>query len=205
MAEEATHPDQYTLGRLYREMFDAHEKSGPNVGYDYAAIMASLKFIEALNQCPPDLTLRNIILNPTARHERNMAVEWLERRLVRALSQLRRSDLLHILARGCEKHPAYRAKQRPRTKCEECALIYATKEQYTRWPYDVDASRKVVLDILHGHQHAAELRWNRRCEHENLSDEAEALAQKILEARATRFERSKEEVAVEPDGSADPA
>jgi len=37
--------------------------------------------------------------------------------------------LLKILATGCTKHPAYKAKQRPRTECLVCKKMYESRQK----------------------------------------------------------------------------
>mgnify|MGYP004112514719 len=36
----------------------------------------------------------------------------------------RKIELLHILAEGCRKHPAYRARRPATGRCEECVIVW---------------------------------------------------------------------------------
>lgn len=36
-------------------------------------------------------------------------------------------DLLKVLAKGCKKHPAYRAIRKATERCEECVIVWNTK------------------------------------------------------------------------------
>ena len=39
----------------------------------------------------------------------------------------RQIDLLMILAKGCKKHPAYRAIRKATERCEECVVIWQAR------------------------------------------------------------------------------
>ena len=39
-------------------------------------------------------------------------------------TELRQIVLLKILAKGCKKHPAYRAIRKATERCEECVIIW---------------------------------------------------------------------------------
>ena len=39
----------------------------------------------------------------------------------------RQIDLLKILAKGCKKHPAYRAIRKATERCEECVIIWQAR------------------------------------------------------------------------------
>ena len=39
----------------------------------------------------------------------------------------RQIDLLKILAKGCKKHPAYRAIRKATERCEECVIIWPAR------------------------------------------------------------------------------
>ena len=36
-------------------------------------------------------------------------------------------DLLKILAKGCKKHPAYRAVRKATERCEECVVVWQAR------------------------------------------------------------------------------
>ena len=38
----------------------------------------------------------------------------------------RQIELLKILAKGCKKHPAYRAIRKATERCEECVVVWQT-------------------------------------------------------------------------------
>ena len=39
----------------------------------------------------------------------------------------RQIELLKILAKGCKKHPAYRAIRKATERCEECVIVWQAK------------------------------------------------------------------------------
>ena len=39
----------------------------------------------------------------------------------------RKLELLKILAKGCKKHPAYRAIRKATERCEECVLVWKAR------------------------------------------------------------------------------
>ena len=39
----------------------------------------------------------------------------------------RQIELLKILAKGCKKHPAYRAIRKATERCEECVLVWKAR------------------------------------------------------------------------------
>jgi len=39
----------------------------------------------------------------------------------------RKIELLQILAEGCRKHPAYRAKRKATERCEECVVVWKAR------------------------------------------------------------------------------
>ena len=39
----------------------------------------------------------------------------------------RRIELLQILAEGCRKHPAYRAKRAATERCQECVVVWKAR------------------------------------------------------------------------------
>ena len=39
----------------------------------------------------------------------------------------RQIELLKILAKGCKKHPAYRAIRKATERCEECVLVWQAR------------------------------------------------------------------------------
>ena len=39
----------------------------------------------------------------------------------------RQIELLKILAKGCKKHPAYRAIRKATERCEECVVVWKAK------------------------------------------------------------------------------
>ena len=41
--------------------------------------------------------------------------------------ELRQIELLKILAKGCKKHPAYRAIRKATERCEECVIIWQAR------------------------------------------------------------------------------
>ena len=41
--------------------------------------------------------------------------------------ELKEIELLKILAKGCKKHPAYRAIRKATERCEECVIIWKAK------------------------------------------------------------------------------
>ena len=42
-------------------------------------------------------------------------------------TELRQIELLKILAKGCKKHPAYRAIRKATLRCEECVIIWQAR------------------------------------------------------------------------------
>tara|TARA_Y100000991_G_C21650304_1_gene212111 strand:- start:134 stop:301 length:168 start_codon:yes stop_codon:yes gene_type:complete len=42
-------------------------------------------------------------------------------------TELRKIELLKILAKGCRKHPAYRAIRKATERCEECVIIWQAR------------------------------------------------------------------------------
>ena len=42
-------------------------------------------------------------------------------------TELKQIELLKILAKGCKKHPAYRAIRKATERCEECVIIWKAK------------------------------------------------------------------------------
>ena len=42
-------------------------------------------------------------------------------------TELRQIELLKILAKGCKKHPAYRAIRKATERCEECVIIWQAR------------------------------------------------------------------------------
>ena len=42
-------------------------------------------------------------------------------------TELRQIELLKILAKGCRKHPAYRAIRKATERCEECVIIWQAR------------------------------------------------------------------------------
>ena len=45
----------------------------------------------------------------------------------------RQIELLKILAKGCKKHPAYRAIRKATERCEECVVVWQANEQQKLW------------------------------------------------------------------------
>ena len=41
--------------------------------------------------------------------------------------ELKQIELLKILAKGCKKHPAYRAIRKATERCEECVIIWQAR------------------------------------------------------------------------------
>ena len=41
--------------------------------------------------------------------------------------ELKEIELLKILAKGCKKHPAYRAIRKATERCEECVIIWQAR------------------------------------------------------------------------------
>jgi hypothetical protein len=39
----------------------------------------------------------------------------------------RKIELLQILAEGCRRHPAYRAKRKATERCEECVVVWKAR------------------------------------------------------------------------------
>ena len=46
--------------------------------------------------------------------------------------QLRQIELLKILAKGCKKHPAYRAIRKATERCEECLLVWRARVELNK-------------------------------------------------------------------------
>ena len=42
-------------------------------------------------------------------------------------TELKQIELLKILAKGCKKHPAYRAIRKATERCEECVIIWQAR------------------------------------------------------------------------------
>ena len=42
-------------------------------------------------------------------------------------TELKEIELLKILAKGCKKHPAYRAIRKATERCEECVIIWQAR------------------------------------------------------------------------------
>ena len=42
-------------------------------------------------------------------------------------AELRQIELLKILAKGCKKHPAYRAIRKATERCKECVIIWQAR------------------------------------------------------------------------------
>ena len=42
-------------------------------------------------------------------------------------TELKQIELLKILAKGCKKHPAYRAIRKATERCEECVTIWQAR------------------------------------------------------------------------------
>ena len=40
----------------------------------------------------------------------------------------RKLELLKILAKGCKKHPAYRAIRKASKRCEECVVVWQARD-----------------------------------------------------------------------------
>ena len=41
-------------------------------------------------------------------------------------------ELLKILAKGCKKHPAYRAIRKATQRCEECVVVWQARMELTK-------------------------------------------------------------------------
>jgi|TARA_B110000090_G_scaffold93760_1_gene105879 hypothetical protein len=41
-------------------------------------------------------------------------------------------DLLKILAKGCKKHPAYRAIRKATERCEECVVVWQARVELNK-------------------------------------------------------------------------
>ena len=44
----------------------------------------------------------------------------------------RQIELLKILAKGCKKHPAYRAIRKATERCEECVFVWQAKVELNK-------------------------------------------------------------------------
>ena len=44
----------------------------------------------------------------------------------------RQIELLKILAKGCKKHPAYRAIRKATEKCEECVVVWQARVELNK-------------------------------------------------------------------------
>ena len=44
----------------------------------------------------------------------------------------RQIDLLKILAKGCKKHPAYRAIRKATARCEECVVVWQARVELNK-------------------------------------------------------------------------
>ena len=44
----------------------------------------------------------------------------------------RQIELLKILAKGCKKHPAYRAIRKATERCEECVLVWEARVELNK-------------------------------------------------------------------------
>tara|TARA_Y200000002_G_scaffold280143_1_gene234264 strand:+ start:1113 stop:1280 length:168 start_codon:yes stop_codon:yes gene_type:complete len=44
----------------------------------------------------------------------------------------RQIELLKILAKGCKKHPAYRAIRKATERCEECVLVWQARVELNK-------------------------------------------------------------------------
>ena len=44
----------------------------------------------------------------------------------------RQIELLEILAKGCKKHPAYRAIRKATERCEECVLVWQARVELNK-------------------------------------------------------------------------
>lgn len=42
-------------------------------------------------------------------------------------NNLRQIELLKVLAKGCKKHPAYRAIRKATQRCEECVVVWKAR------------------------------------------------------------------------------
>ena len=50
-------------------------------------------------------------------------------------------DLLKILAKGCKKHPAYRAIRKATEQCEECVVVWQARVEL----YKLEASWGAII------------------------------------------------------------
>ena len=44
----------------------------------------------------------------------------------------RQIELLKILAKGCKKHPAYRAIRKATERCEECVVVWQARDKLNK-------------------------------------------------------------------------
>jgi hypothetical protein len=46
---------------------------------------------------------------------------------VKPITDIRRIELLKILAEGCQRHPVYRAKRQVKIDCEPCSVMWEAR------------------------------------------------------------------------------